>query len=183
MDIARYTRVAMILHWILALLIIVNVGLAWSWDYVSKASAGPLFQNHKSIGLTVLGLVILRLLWRLGHRPPAFPSYLKPWESRLAHIVHFGLYLVMFGMPTSGWVMVSAAKEFHPTIYFGMFEISPIGWVAHLEPATKAAVHGACEEGHELLAKLLYLLFFLHVAGALKHQFVDKKPELQRMLP
>jgi cytochrome b561 len=166
-----------------ALLIIVNVGLAWSWDYVSKQSAGPLFQNHKAIGLTVLGLAILRLLWRLSHTPPAFPRDYAQWEKTLAHVVHWGLYVVMFGLPLSGWLMVSAAKEFHPTIYFGMFQIPPIGWIAGLDPASKASMHELFEGMHGVLAKFLYLLFFLHVAGALKHQLIDKQSEIQRMLP
>ncbi|WP_157216495.1 cytochrome b [Flavisphingomonas formosensis] len=179
----KYSRTAIVLHWLIALLIIVNVGLALAWPYVADESVRPLIDNHKSIGITVLGLALLRLLWRFGHRPPAFPAGYAGWEKWSAHAVHWGLYLVMFMMPLSGWIMDSAWKDAatHPMYFWHMFEWPRIGFIMNLPPETKLKVHDIFGEMHELVAYLLYLLFFLHVAGALKHQFLDKEPEFQRM--
>jgi len=181
---ARYTRTAMTLHWVVALLMIVNVGLAWVWPYAADESVRPLINNHKAIGVTVLGLVLLRILWRIGHRPPPMsPDYAR-WERSLAHVVHVGLYVVMLGMPLTGWIMDSAwehAAE-NPMPYFGLFEWPRLSFVMALDPATKKTVHDGFGEAHEILAKFLYLLFALHLAGALKHQFQGHR-EIQRMLP
>ena len=179
----RYSRTAITFHWVIALLITVNVGLAWSWDYVAKDSVRPLINNHKTIGITILALVAMRLLWRLGNRPPALPDHHKPWEKRLAHGVHILLYLIMFGLPLSGWIMDSAYKDAasHPNLYFGLFEWPRIAPIMALDPATKKQVHDFFEATHSLAADVLYFAVFLHVAGALKHQFIDKDRELARM--
>lgn len=179
----RYTRIAMVLHWIVALLILVNVGLAWAWPYVADESVRPLIDNHKSIGITVLGLVLLRILWRIGHRPPAMPGYAR-WERAAAHAVHLLLYVVMLGMPLTGWIMDSAweAAASHPMYWFGAFEWPRLGFVMALDPDTKKAIHDGFGAAHGYLAFLLYGLFALHVAGALKHQLQGHR-ELQRMLP
>jgi len=183
--IERYSGVAIALHWIVGLLIITNVALAWSWDYVSDESVRPLINNHKTIGITVLGLVTMRLLWRLTHRPPPFQAELKTWERTLAHWVHIGLYLIMFALPLSGWIMDSAYKDAvtHPNFWFGLFEWPRLGFVMAMDPATKKSVHDIFGETHEIAAKILYLLVFLHIAGALKHQYVDKHRGLARMMP
>ncbi len=181
----RYTGIAIAFHWIVALLIIVNVALAWAWPLAPDEAVRPLIQNHKSIGITVLGLVILRLLWRLTHRPPAFSGHLKSWEKRLAHTAHIGLYVLMFAMPLSGWIMDSAWDRAaqNPNFWFGIVEWPRIAPILALDPATKKGVHDVFGETHEIAAKLLYLLFFLHLAGALKHQFIDRDRELARMMP
>jgi cytochrome b561 len=181
--IVKYTRTAMILHWVIALLIVTNVGLALSWPHVADESVRPLIDNHKSIGITVFGLAILRLLWRFGHTPPPFPVHYAGWERWSAHAVHYGLYLVMFAMPLSGWIMDSAWKDAatHPMYFWHSFEWPRIGFIMALPPETKLRIHDFFGAMHGLVAYLLYLLLFLHVAGALKHQFIDKEAELQRM--
>ena len=184
MPVDRYTRPAIILHWAIALLIIANVALAWIWPTVADAQVRPLIDWHKSIGITVLGLVIMRLLWRVSHRPPALPSGFHRWEVRLSGITHLLLYLVMIGMPLSGWIMDSAWKDAatHPMMLFGgSIEWPRIGWIMALDPATKLQVHDSAGATHEIMGKVLYALFALHVLGALKHQFIDRQPELQRM--
>ena len=80
MAVARYTRTAMALHWIIAALIALNVFLALTWDFYPDAGVRPAINTHKSIGITVLGLAIMRLLWRFTHRPPALPVHHKKWE-------------------------------------------------------------------------------------------------------
>lgn len=179
----RYTGVAIAFHWLIALLIVTNVGLAWSWDYVGEDSVRPLINNHKTIGITVLALVTMRLLWRITHRPPPLSDHLKSWEKRAAHVVHIALYLIMFALPLSGWIMDSAYKDAasHPNLYFGLFEWPRLGFIMDMDPATKKSVHDSFEKLHGLSGLILYALVFFHIAGALKHQFLDKDREMARM--
>lgn len=176
----RYTRTAIVLHWVIALGVLVNIALAWTWDLTGDAR--PMIDKHKAIGLTILGLVVLRLLWRVSHRPPPFPTSYAPWERNLAHVVHWGLYFILFAMPITGYVMDSAFKDAaaHPITWFGLFEIPRLGFIMDLPPDSKKWVHDSFGAAHELIAKLVYLLVVLHVAGALKHQFGGHR-ELQRM--
>ncbi len=183
----RFTKTAIWLHWLVAIGVIANVALAWIWPLGDTHDAiapyvRPMIDTHKSIGITILGLAILRLLWRLGHKPPPFPVSYKPWERNAAHIVHWGLYFVLFAMPITGWVMDSAFKDaaLHPNHYFGTFEWPRLGFIMSLPPDTKKWVHDTFGEAHELIAYLVYALFALHLGGALKHQFEGHK-ELQRM--
>ncbi|MBN8809458.1 MAG: cytochrome b [Sphingomonas sp.] len=183
----RYTRTAIWLHWLVAIGVIANIALAWIWPLGdSHPTIGeyvrPMIDTHKSIGLTVLGLAILRLLWRIGHRPPAFPPSYQPWERTLAHIVHWGLYFVIFAMPITGYVMDSAYEHAAatPLHLFGTIEFPRLGFVMNLPPDSKKWVHDTFGEAHELIAKLVYALVVLHLAGALKHQFQGQR-ELRRM--
>lgn len=185
MAIARYTRTAMALHWVIAVLIVLNVFLALTWGFYPDAGVRPAINMHKSVGITVLGLAIMRVLWRLTHRPPAVPAHHKRWEGITAHSVHLLLYLIMFGMPITGWIMDSAYKDAatHPMYWFGLFEWPRLPNVLTLDPATKTIVHDSFGSYHENLAYLLYFLVFLHIAGALKHQWIDRDRELLRMWP
>lgn len=182
MQVHRYTRTAIMLHWVVAVLMIVNVGLAWTWPYVADESVRPLINNHKSIGITLLALVTCRLLWRLTHRPPPFPGAYATWETRSAHAVHIALYLIMFAMPISGWVMDSAWERAaqNPNFYFGLFEWPRLAPIMALGAGTKKAVHDVFGSVHEAGAYVLYVLVAVHIAGALKHQLAGH-PELARM--
>jgi cytochrome b561 len=104
-------------------------------------------------------------------------------QKRAAHWVHIALYLVMFLLPLSGWIMDSAYKDAasHPNLYFGLFEWPRLGFIMMLDPVTKEQVHDIFGETHEIAAKILYALVFFHIAGALKHQFLDKDRGLARM--
>ena len=187
METRRYTKLAVLLHWLVALGMVVNVALAWIWplgdthptlgDYVR-----PMINGHKAIGITVLGLAVLRLLWRVGHKPPPYPASYKPWERTTSHLVHWGLYFVMVAMPITGWVMDSAWKKAadNPNFYFGLFEWPRIGFIMHLPPDAKEWVHSTFAQAHGLIAILVYLLVTLHLAGAFKHQ-LEGHSELQRM--
>ena len=112
------------------------------------------------------------------------PPYAR-WERAAAHTVHILLYVVMFGMPLSGWIMDSAWKDAatHPMHWFGVVEWPRIGWISALDPVVKERWHDRFGWVHDRLAWVLYAAVALHVAGALKHQWVDRRAELQRMLP
>jgi len=103
----------------------------------------------------------------------------------LSGFTHVLLYVIMLGMPLSGWIMDSAWKDAasHPMIFMNLFEWPRIGFIMALDPDTKKTIHDSFGEMHEIGSYLLYALFTMHVAGALKHQWLDKQPELQRMWP
>lgn len=181
----RYTRTAIALHWIIALLMIVNIALILSVDRFPDDWVRPAIDTHKSIGITVLGLVILRILWRATHRPPAMPGSYGRFERIGAHAAHGALYLVMIALPLSGWMHDSAWKDAatHPMQLFGLFEWPRIGWIMDIEAAAKENLHTVLGGVHTWAGYVLYVLFALHLVGALKHQFLDGEAELQRMLP
>lgn len=181
----RYTRPAIILHWLVAVLMAINIALILLIERFPEDWIRPVVDTHKSIGITVLGLVLLRILWRLTHTPPAMPSSYGRLERMGAHAAHLVLYLLMILLPLSGWMHDSAWKDAatHPMQLFGLFEWPRIGWIMAIEPATKEMLHDVLGGVHEWAGYVLYVLFALHVLGALKHQFMDGERELQRMLP
>jgi cytochrome b561 len=179
----RYSHVAIVLHWTIALMILCNVALAWLFDSLPDAWVRPAIDTHKSIGITVLGLALMRVLWRLGHAPPPLPAEYPRWERTAAHLVHGALYLLIVALPLSGWMHDSAWKDAadHSMQWFHLFEWPRIGLIMHIEPAAKERLHTLFGQVHASLAYVLYALFVLHVGGALKHQFLDKHAELERM--
>ena len=186
MEVAnRYTRTAMLLHWLVAALIIANLVLVWVIGLLPETGVRPAINLHKSIGITVLGLAVLRLLWRFAHRPPPFPRSYPRLERVGAHTAHVLLYVLIFGLPISGWIHDSAFKDAaaHPLVLFGVIPWFRIAAIANLDPATKERVHAFWYSVHASLGYALYALLALHVLGALKHQFVDGKGEFGRILP
>jgi cytochrome b561 len=180
--VARYTRVAVILHWLVAVLIIGNVVVGLAADSLPEGMIRPAVDLHKSIGLTVLGLAVMRVLWRLSHRPPPWPRR-YPWPERLgAHAAHLLLYGLILGLPISGWVHDSAFKDAaaHPLTIFGLPWFR-IGAIMDLPAAQKEQVHATWFAVHVWMGYALYALLALHVLGALKHQFWDREPEFARM--
>ncbi len=184
-TIDRYNRTAIALHWAIALLIMVNVALGLSADHLPDDWVRPVIDTHKSIGITVLGLAIMRVLWRSTHRPPPLPRDYPRWERWCAHAAHVALYGAILALPLSGWLHDSAWKDAatHPMSLFGVVPWPRIAWVMRTDPATKELLHDRFGALHLWLGYLLYALFALHVAGALKHQWLDRHAELQRMLP
>ena len=180
----RYTRMAILLHWLVAALIVANVALVWSTDLLPDAAIRPVIDTHKSIGITVLGLAVMRLLWRAAHKPPALPPY-RLWERRAAHLAHAALYGLIFALPLSGWIHDSAwnAAATHPMYWFGLFEWPRLGVFNGLDPARRDVLHSQWGTIHTWCAYVLYALVAVHVAGALKHQWFDRHAELQRILP
>lgn len=180
---ARYTRTAIVLHWLVALGILVNLFLVWTVDYAPDDRQRAMIDLHKSIGITVFGLALLRVLWRYSHRPPELPQGFARWEHVLSHSAHVGLYIVMIGLPVTGWLHDSgwkAAAE-HPLLLFQSIPFPRAGWIMTMEPVAREHAHKLYGSIHELLGTVLYVLLGLHLAGALKHQFIDRQPVLGRM--
>ncbi|MFM0094020.1 cytochrome b [Paraburkholderia nemoris] len=183
--VSRYTRTAITLHWLIALLMIGNVVLgltaeSWPDDWVR-----PVVDTHKSIGITVLGLALMRILWRVTHKPPPLPREFPSWEKTAAHVAHFLLYLLMIALPLSGWLHDSAWKDAatHPMHLFNLFPWPRIGYVMNLDPVLKETLHDRFGALHTWLGYALYALLAMHIGGALKHQWIDRKSVLKRMVP
>lgn len=181
----RYSTIAILLHWAIAVLVAWNVAIAWGAEDLKGMELVRALQPHKTIGVTILLLTLARLGWRLFMKPPKMPATLAPWEHALARTVHVLFYVVLLGIPLSGWAMVSASKL--ATVY--PIHLGPVTWPA-IAPLTdlphdqRAAAREALEGAHEWLGRaMIYVLIPLHVAGALKHQFFDRADELHRMIP
>jgi cytochrome b561 len=181
----RYTAVAIALHWAIALLIIGLLAVGWTMDYLIPGGPGSpkiaIIQLHKSFGITVLLLTIARIIWRLMNPPPPEPAKPK-WQALLASTVHVLLYVIMLAMPLTGWIMASAEISQHDTRFFGTFEFYAPG-VTGLPAETREPLGEVFEFIHHNLAFVVVGLLVLHVAGAVKHQFVDKDGLLARMAP
>lgn len=206
----RYTRVAMVLHWAIAAFIVFNLGTGFfmeGWPLPVRFVAVML---HASSGLTVLALTVARVVWRLFNSPPPYPADMKPWERHTAHLAHFVLYAAMVLMPVTGWAILSAhappgspgaAVEFSqrpalppgvkpgPPPTLKLWNLVPMPMITPIqvigaEPGGVGPQHQLHDEfvdWHSVGGYLLLALLVLHVAGALKHQFIDHQPELDRM--
>ncbi len=182
---ARYTRTAMVFHWLVALLIVAQFLIIWTVGGLPASAERPMINLHKSIGLTVLGLAVMRALWRYANPPPPMPADYRPWERMLAHATHYSLYALIFLMPLTGWIHDSAWKgaAANPLWLFGVIPWFRIGFIKDQDPATKQHIHDLFFQIHSVLGWALLALVALHLAGSLKHQVLDRKAELQRMLP
>ncbi len=180
---ARYTTVAVILHWIMALgiLALIGIGLTMKHGGLSRHQVFELYQLHKSIGVTILLAAFLRLGWRLTHRPPELPAAMPGYERVAAHAGHLLLYLAMFGLPLTGWALVSASVFNIPTVLFG-----PVPW-PHLPffstLTDKAPVEALLKLIHGYGAFAFIALIIGHAGAALRHHFFNHDDVLTRMLP
>jgi cytochrome b561 len=179
----RYGHVAIALHWAIALAILGLLVLGVIMVRLAPGSSlqFELYQWHKSVGITVLALSLLRLGWRLANPPPPLPGTLRPWERALARGTHLGFYVLMLALPFSGWMMVSASVWKIPTVLYGIVPLPHLPVLSTLED--RKPVEDALKEVHEWLAIGMAALLALHVAGALKHHFVLRDDTLVRMLP
>jgi cytochrome b561 len=176
---ARYTRVAMALHWAIAALIGVLLALGW-WMNEWAPDHSPLQDQiqwwHVSFGLTLLILVAARIVWRATHAPPRLVSGMAPWERSLASFVHVLLYLLLLAQPLLAWALMTSRGE-----HLSLWGI-PIPALPGI-PVHNRAVSNPLKHLHIYWMIWAYLVvLFLHVAGALKHQF-DGHPVLWRMVP
>ena len=173
---ARYGIVAQGLHWVIAILVggMLILGKIMI-DMPDGFEKLRLYQVHKSFGFTVLALMVVRLAWRLTHRPPPLPPA-KPWEHFLARLTHGGLYVLLLAMPMTGWLTVSASPLPIPTRYFDLFTIPDL-------TAPDKALRDTASAIHSLLSSILIALLALHIAAALKHHFVNKDDVLLRITP
>ncbi len=182
---SRYNSVALVLHWLIAALILTNIALAWRFDGLHGFDKDTLVQLHKSIGISILILSLARLGWRLASPPPPLPQDMNAMEKSVARAVHGLFYVVMIGMPLTGWALSSASPLIHirPITLFGLIPWPAIGALTHLPPAQMTSAHNVATAAHHLLAKLAYGMIVLHVAAAMRHQFLLRDKVLLRMLP
>lgn len=129
---------------------------------------------HKSIGITIFALAVLRLVWRWLNPVPPMPQTSPRWQHLAARMSHIALYALLLVMPLFGWLM-SSARNF-PVSWFGIATLPDL-----IGPSEQA--YDFFHEGHEFLAKVLFVLALLHIAAALKHHFIDRDEVLLRMLP
>jgi cytochrome b561 len=171
----RYGGIAQLLHWTIVALIIVQYVLA---NRAEDLPLGPdkisTLATHKSIGITILGLVVLRLVWRLLNPPPPLPVGMKTWEVSLARLTHLLLYGLLFAVPISGWLMSSAAN--FPVSWFGLIQLPDFVTPSH-------DLHEQLESLHENLNTAMFALAIAHILAALRHHFLLKDSVLRRMLP
>lgn len=179
----RYTTVAIVLHWTIAALIVANLYLGWRMGFLKGLAQFNLFQLHKSIGVTILLLSVLRLAWRLVNPPPAPPPALEPWEKAASSAVHWAFYGIMIGMPLSGWIVVSTSPLNIPTLLYHLVPWPHFPGVHDLADPARKAVNRAFDITHVTLAFGSLVLLALHVGAVAKHELVDRKPVLPRMLP
>jgi cytochrome b561 len=191
---SRYTKTAIILHWLIAIFIALMFVLGWymaelpkeapkqmaydlfdlgvyTWQLAEEASPRTFYFNlHKSLGLTVLALIILRVLWRITHTPPAALSSYKAIEKKVATATHHSLYLLMLAVPATGLIMAINSK--YGVKWFG------IDVIAGLD---NKPVRDFFECTHEFVGIVLLVLIGIHLLGALKHKFIDKDDTMSRM--
>ncbi|GLK49936.1 cytochrome b561 [Brevundimonas intermedia] len=191
----RYSAVAIALHWVIALCILsmIPMGL-WMTAAIeqpdSQALAYRVFQIHKSIGFLILALTVMRIVWRLTHRPPALPGGMKRWEGFAANATHVAFYALMLALPLTGWLYVSAgwavaldrALEL-ATSWFGLFPIPHLPGVAELSESVRRTLAFQAMGAHAAMAWGAVVLIVLHIGAALKHQFFDHDGVLAHMVP
>lgn len=191
---SRYTKTAVILHWLIAIFIFLMFGLGWymadlpkeapkqmaydlfdlsiyTWNLATEVSPRTFYFNlHKSLGVIIMALITLRVIWRLMHQPPAPLASYKAWEKKLATGMHHLLYLLMVALPLSGIIMSAYSK-------FGLkfFGISLI------QGLDNTPMREVFEEVHEVIGIVLLVVIAVHIAGALKHKILDKDETLKRM--
>lgn len=177
-DSASYTAVAKTLHWLIAAAIIFMIILGYCFDYIPRGETRFYFiQLHKSIGISILLLSFVRLAWRLTHHAPPLPASMPVWEQRAAHVGHVFLYVMMIGVPLSGWAMVSASPMHIPTILFGLMLWPAMPGAGQLNNFINL------DDLHAVAAYTLGALAVGHAAAALKHHFVSRDDVLLRMVP
>jgi cytochrome b561 len=163
------------LHWLIVLLIITQWLIAEHADDLPNGVAKlRTLDLHKSIGMTVFMLAIIRLVWRWMNPVPTLDGLAKGWERFAAGVSHFALYALIFAMPLSGWLMSSAHA--YSVSWFHLFQ-----WPDLLQPDHELSER--LEWLHKLLFKILVGVAVLHALAALKHHFVDRNEVLKRMLP
>lgn len=171
----RYSSPAIALHWVIAVMLLGMVGLGF---YMTGLSLSPfklkVFSWHKWAGVTVFLLVLIRIVWRLLNPPPALPAGMSKPMQCLAHAGHFALYVLMLGIPLSGWLM-SSAMGFQ-TVWFGVLPLPDL-------VARNKELATVLQNAHFMLNMLMIVTVVGHVLAALHHQFGKKDGLLYRMLP
>ena len=190
----RYTKTAVFLHWLIAIGIFGMFALGWymsdlpkeapkqmaydlfdwgiyTWQLTEEVSPRSFYFNlHKSIGISIFALIIIRLLWRFTHKPPALLSSYKAIERKLATYAHYLLYVLMLALPFSG--LKTAIYSKYGVKWFGMNFIAGVD---------DKMVRDFYKEAHEIVGIIILVIIAIHILGALKHKFIDKDETLKRM--
>lgn len=165
-------------HWVIVLLIISQWVIMQRAEALQEEKKLSQFAEaigwHKSFGMTILILAIVRLVWRWANPVPTLEGLAKGWERALAKLSHFLLYALIFAQPLSGWLM-SSARGFSVS-WFNLFT-----WPDLVSRDT--ALYERLKDLHHTLFAVLVVVALLHIAGALKHHFIDRNNVLRRMLP
>lgn len=173
----RYGWGTILLHWLIALIFIGQFGLGFVMvGTESQRTAFELIQLHKSFGFLLLGLIILRIAWRLGNPAPALPRSVGQFERRTAPLAHLALYAFQIALPLSGWALVSVSTLEIPSLPFNLF-IMP-----NLPLAESDAAESFWAAAHWYLAYAGMALVALHIAAALRHHFQLRDTVLTRMI-
>lgn len=191
----RYSSVAILLHWLIAIAILSMIPMGWWMTSAieqpdTQALAYRVFQIHKSIGFLILALTALRVIWRLTHPVPRLPREMLGWEQFAARATHVAFYALMIAMPLTGWAYVSSGWAVStdtplevPTSWFGLFVIPHLGFIESASDAVRRAVGFASMSAHSAMAWGAVVLVALHVGAALKHQFINRDGVLSHMVP
>jgi cytochrome b561 len=171
----RYSIISLIFHWGLALLVLTQILLISAHDATEGPLSREFVQIHKAVGLSILVLTLARIVWRLANPALPLPGEMPRWEKIAARATHVLFYVLLIGLPLTGWAASSAGGR--PILWFGLFDwpLLPVERSRDLARSLMG-LHGAA-------VKLLYVLMALHVLAALKHQFVDRDNVLHRMIP
>lgn len=191
---AKYTKVAVVLHWLIGIAILAMFALGWymtelpkeapkqtafdlfdmgvyTWQLAEEASPRSFYFNlHKSVGITLLVLAAVRMLWRVTHKPPAMLASYTAIEKKLATGAHHVLYLLMFAMPVTGLIMAMSGK--YGVKWFG---------IDVLASSENKVLRDSFQEIHEVVGTVLLIVIAIHILGALKHKFIDKDETMNRM--
>ena len=170
----RYGSVAQFLHWTVVVLLVIQVTIGKIADSLPIGFERlVVMSRHKSLGITILAVALVRLAWRLFDAPPRLPP-MPRWQALAAHLSHWALYALLFALPVTGWLMSSAANR--PVSWWGLAQLPDF-------VAPDAGLKETFEAAHEFLVNVLFALVALHVAAACKHQFIDRDGLLMRMIP
>ena len=172
---SRYSIGAIILHWAIAIAVLISWRIAESAEHAAGAAEKAIMADHMAVGMLILLLTALRLAWRLASTQPAFSSGLANWERVVARVVHGVFYALLIGLPLLGWI--GSSMEGNAIDVFGAFTIPG------LPVAADRGLGHEILEVHGLLGEITLYLIVLHVLGALKHHFIDRDFVLARMLP
>jgi cytochrome b561 len=164
-----YGTFAQTLHWLIVIGIIASYFLA---EAAEDDEAAGLMDLHRSVGITILLLAVLRIVWRLADRRPLWPAAMAGYERVIARVTHWAFYALLFALPITGWMLSSTEGD--PVRYFGLFELPPL---------LSGGGEETLEELHETLFNVLLGLAVLHIVGALKHHFWNRDDVLRSMLP
>jgi cytochrome b561 len=174
-EVIQYSSASKFFHWVIALAVILMLIVGFLLDDVPGSFKGTVYMLHKSTGITILFLMIIRFIWVHASGKPPLPETMRCWEVYLSRFVQYGFYVLLLLMPLSGWIMSVAADK--TPVYFGLFK-APLPWIG-----TNKSLSDFMFESHSIIAWLLVGFITLHLLGALKHHFIDKDNVLRSMLP